>query len=208
MNLKGASGKEPNGCAAPSLACKPYHTWTSSIALRRGPSLQRGTGNCTLPQCTVTGLGPAECRYEVIFIEDGSSDGSWKIIKKAASHDSRIVGIRLARNFGKEAALTAGLDVADGDVVVPIDVDLQDPPDLICEMINKWREGFDIAFQLFSLGIVGEYIGRIFLEVKARPIYIVDTVVATTAPETGSTDVPTQSTMRAASGGSDLLDPA
>lgn len=84
-------------------------------------------------------------RLEIIFINDGSHDDTLIRILDLQKqfHEIRIVD--LSRNFGKEAALTAGLDISSGDVVVPIDVDLQDPPELVLEMIEKWRDGYDVV---------------------------------------------------------------
>jgi polyisoprenyl-phosphate glycosyltransferase len=83
--------------------------------------------------------------FELIFINDGSIDGTLKNLLDASARDHRLRVIDLSRNFGKEAALTAGLDEAAGDAIIPIDVDLQDPPDLIPELIEKWQEGYDVV---------------------------------------------------------------
>lgn len=83
--------------------------------------------------------------YEIVCINDGSVDETWSLILEKATKDSSIKGICLSRNFGKEIALTAGLDHATGDGVIPIDCDLQDPPELIIDLVSKWREGFDIV---------------------------------------------------------------
>ena len=85
-------------------------------------------------------------QYEIICIDDGSSDSS---VAKLAMHrvrDARVKVICLSRNFGKDVALSAGLDHASGRTVVPIDADLQDPPELIRDMYAKWREGFDVVY--------------------------------------------------------------
>ncbi len=83
---------------------------------------------------------------EILFVNDGSKDNTLDIIKVLAKKDSRISYINLSRNFGKEAAMSAGLDKADGDAVIFIDADLQDPPELIPVMIEKWLEGYDGVF--------------------------------------------------------------
>ncbi len=83
---------------------------------------------------------------EVIFVDDGSSDGTWSGIVDLAANDGRVRGVRFARNFGHQAAVTAGVDAARGRAVVLIDADLQDPPEIIPEMINKWREGFEVVY--------------------------------------------------------------
>lgn len=83
--------------------------------------------------------------YEIVFVNDGSRDATCSILIELARRDPHIRLLDLSRNFGKEAALTAGLDFASGDVIIPMDVDLQDPPDLIPEFIAKWREGYDIV---------------------------------------------------------------
>jgi glycosyltransferase involved in cell wall biosynthesis len=82
---------------------------------------------------------------DYLFINDGSTDATLETLIAAQEHNAAITIIDLSRNFGKEAALTAGLAAAKGDVVVPIDVDLQDPPSLIADMTKKWREGFDVV---------------------------------------------------------------
>src|SRR3954463_8856389 len=79
--------------------------------------------------------------WEIIFVDDGSSDATLAEIVAANARDPRIRGVSFSRNFGKEAALSAGLDVALGEAVVPMDVDLQDPPEVLGEMIDRWREG-------------------------------------------------------------------
>lgn len=82
---------------------------------------------------------------EFVFVNDGSTDETLEKLLDIQKIDSRIKVVDLSRNFGKEAALTAGLNTAKGDIVVPIDVDLQDPPELILTMIEKWREGYDVV---------------------------------------------------------------
>jgi polyisoprenyl-phosphate glycosyltransferase len=83
--------------------------------------------------------------FEIIFVNDGSSDSTLEKLLAHHSHNFRIVIVDLSRNFGKEAALTAGLTNASGDFVVPIDIDLQDPPELIVEMIQKWEDGYEVV---------------------------------------------------------------
>ena len=87
-----------------------------------------------------------ELACRVIFVDDGSRDDTWRVIEALAAADPRVAGLKLARNFGKELALTAGLDHADADAVVVIDADLQDPPELIPQFVAKWREGYDAVF--------------------------------------------------------------
>jgi polyisoprenyl-phosphate glycosyltransferase len=89
--------------------------------------------------------GIPELDFEVICIDDGSSDDTLRKLVSAVRKDPRFQVIELSRNFGKEAALTAGIDAADGDAVIPIDADLQDPPELIPHMIEEWRKGAEVV---------------------------------------------------------------
>ena len=82
---------------------------------------------------------------EMVFVNDGSTDTTLELLLQRQSTDPRIRIVDLSRNFGKEAALTAGLEAVTGQVVVPIDVDLQDPPEVILEMIARWREGYEVV---------------------------------------------------------------
>lgn len=84
--------------------------------------------------------------WEILFVDDGSRDGTLAAIMAQHRVDPRIRCISLSRNFGKEAALSAGLDHAAGQVVIPLDVDLQDPPEVIGTMVKRWREGNDVVF--------------------------------------------------------------
>ncbi|APZ95497.1 glycosyltransferase family 2 protein [Fuerstiella marisgermanici] len=84
-------------------------------------------------------------RFELIFIDDGSTDSSWQVISELIESDSRISGIRFRRNFGKAAALTAGMRAADGDLILMMDADLQDDPAEIPEMLKKIELGFDVV---------------------------------------------------------------
>ena len=83
---------------------------------------------------------------EVIYVNDGSQDGSLSLLHRLRNADVRVAVLDLSRNFGKEIAMTAGLDHARGDAVVVIDADLQDPPELIPQLVAKWREGFDMVY--------------------------------------------------------------
>jgi len=82
---------------------------------------------------------------DIVFINDGSSDDTLERLIELQKNNPFLRIVDLSRNFGKEAALTAGLKVASGQVIVPIDVDLQDPPELILQMLEKWQEGFDVV---------------------------------------------------------------
>ena len=84
--------------------------------------------------------------FELVIADDGSRDGTARILEELAAADERVKVISLSRNFGHQAALTAGLDHATGDVVVMLDSDLQDPPEVIPEMVQRWREGSDVVY--------------------------------------------------------------
>jgi dolichol-phosphate mannosyltransferase len=88
----------------------------------------------------------ANLDVEVIFVDDGSNDRTRDLLKSFAAEDDGIRLIAFARNFGHQIAVTAGVDAAKGDAVVLIDADLQDPPEVIHEMISKWRDGFDVVY--------------------------------------------------------------
>ena len=83
--------------------------------------------------------------WEMVLVDDGSRDRSVEIVRELHARDPRVKAVVLSRNFGHEVASTAGLDAARGDVVVLMDSDLQDPPELIADMLAKWREGFDMV---------------------------------------------------------------
>jgi len=88
--------------------------------------------------------------FEIIFVNDGSKDGTLGMLAAASSQDPRIKVVGLARNFGKDIALSAGLAHASGKAVIPIDCDLQHPPELIPQFVAKWREGFDMVIGVRS----------------------------------------------------------
>ena len=83
--------------------------------------------------------------YEIIFVNDGSRDATMEVLLDAKQHNPCLRIINLSRNFGKEAALTAGLDYARGEVIIPMDVDLQDPPSLLKSFIKEWEKGYDVV---------------------------------------------------------------
>jgi len=116
----------------------PVHNEEDSIA----PFLER-----TLPilDAIIEERGP-DLSYEVLFVDDGSRDRTLSVLKTYRDEDSRIAIVTLSRNFGKDQALAAGLAHAAGETVIPIDVDLQDPPELIPDMIGKWVEGYDVVY--------------------------------------------------------------
>jgi polyisoprenyl-phosphate glycosyltransferase len=91
----------------------------------------------------MTGLGEP---WELILVDDGCSDGSTELIRQLAAGDEHVRPIIFARNFGHQIAVTAGLDYARGDAVVIIDSDLQDPPELIADLVAKWKEGYEVVY--------------------------------------------------------------
>ena len=102
--------------------------------------------NETIKRLQAFCLGLENLNVELIFVDDGSLDATRQLIKNQADKDSRIKLIAFARNFGHQIAVTAGIDSTSGDAVVLIDADLQDPPEVIYEMIEKWRQGYDVIY--------------------------------------------------------------
>jgi glycosyltransferase involved in cell wall biosynthesis len=95
-------------------------------------------------------LERAGLRFEIVFVNDGSRDDTLAHLLDCSALDPRVRVVNLSRNFGKEAALTAGIDHARGDILIPMDIDLQDPPDLFGPFIERWREGYDIVYGVRS----------------------------------------------------------
>jgi dolichol-phosphate mannosyltransferase len=92
---------------------------------------------------TMDSLGKS---WELVLADDGSTDGSTEVIRELAAQDKRVRPVIFARNFGHQVAITAGWDYACGDAVVIIDADLQDPPEVIPELIARWREGYEVVY--------------------------------------------------------------
>lgn len=103
---------------------------------------------------------------ELVLVNDGSRDGTEAAITQLAQADARVVGVMLSRNFGHQAATTAGLDQATGDAVVLIDADLQDPPEVIAEMLKVWEQGFDVVY-----GMRAARVGETFMKKTTAKIF-------------------------------------
>lgn len=91
-------------------------------------------------------MGSLELEWELILVDDGSDDGSADAIMELAERDPNVRGLLFARNFGHQLAVTAGLDYSRGQAVVIIDADLQDPPEVIPDLVEKWREGYEVVY--------------------------------------------------------------
>jgi dolichol-phosphate mannosyltransferase len=90
--------------------------------------------------------------WELILVDDGSSDGSTEKIRELAEKDKNVRGVIFARNFGHQIAITAGWDYARGEAVIIIDADLQDPPEVILELVKKWKEGYEVVYAVRRKG--------------------------------------------------------
>jgi polyisoprenyl-phosphate glycosyltransferase len=116
--------------------------------------------------------------YEIIFIDDGSKDATVAAILRCRERDAAVKLIILSRNFGKDIALSAGLEAASGAAVIPIDVDLQDPPEAILDLVQKWRDGFDIVYAVradrtsdsFAKRKTADWFYRVFNRIADTPI--------------------------------------
>lgn len=95
-----------------------------------------------------TSLAALTYRYELVFVNDGSHDGSEQMLDRMAASDKRIRVVHFSRNFGHQPAVQAGLEYACGDAIIVMDSDLQDDPGSIPEMVEKWRQGFDVVFAI------------------------------------------------------------
>lgn len=91
-------------------------------------------------------LARADAEYHVLLIDDGSNDRTWDIIRQTCARSPRYRGLRLSRNFGSHAAATAGFDIADGDAVAILPVDLQDPPETVLEFVESWKRGAEVVW--------------------------------------------------------------
>ncbi len=101
-----------------------------------------------LYQRLVTIMEATEPNFEIVFVDDGSRDRSPELMHDLAQRDKRTVVVELARNFGHQVAISAGLDYARGDAVIVMDADLQDPPEVLPQFIAKWREGHDVVYAI------------------------------------------------------------
>lgn len=95
---------------------------------------------------TYRAMGSIGYPFEIIYIDDGSRDRTWEIISRLAREHEEVKALRFSRNFGHQLAVTAGMDEAKGDAVIIMDADLQDPPEVIADMVKAWEQGADIAY--------------------------------------------------------------
>ncbi len=91
-------------------------------------------------------LTAAGVRYELVLVNDGSGDATALHLDRLAASDPRVVAVHLSRNFGHQPAVSCGIDQARGDAVVVMDGDLQDPPELLPRLLDRWRDGFDVVY--------------------------------------------------------------
>ena len=122
--------------------------------------------------------------YEIIFVDDGSRDASLQVLRSLNTLDSRVKVVSLSRNFGHQNALTAGLEFASGDAVVAMDADLQQPPELIPEMVEHWRAGYQVVFTIRQ---DGQQVGR-FKRWSSRTFYALINKITDTTIIPGAAD--------------------
>ncbi len=101
---------------------------------------------CETNRCLVAALEVIGLSFEIVYVDDGSTDTTVSLLRELQSDDDRIRVVQLSRNFGHQVAITAGLEHASGDAVVLIDADLQDPPELIAKMVDRWLSGWDVVY--------------------------------------------------------------
>ena len=132
----------PGGRARPPGASPPKRSSLAIIV----PVHNEEHSIATFVTALEAALGGLDLDYSILFVDDGSRDETVPAIRLLAEQGGRVSLLKLSRNFGKEAALTAGLDAVRADAVVVMDVDLQDPPELIPEFLRLWREGYDVVY--------------------------------------------------------------
>jgi dolichol-phosphate mannosyltransferase len=113
----------------------------------------------------------ADGEWELVLVDDGSTDGSTEKIRELARQDKRVRPVIFARNFGHQIAVTAGFDYSRGDAVIIIDADLQDPPEVILELIQKWREGYEVVYAQRSEREGETFFKRVTASLFYRTIY-------------------------------------
>lgn len=133
----------PSGFSLSSMPASPSHPVTLSCVV---PCLNESANLNVLLPALMTVLQPLVADYEIIVVDDGSTDATPAAMQEWTQRHPQIVYVQLSRNFGKEAALTAGLEIAVGQVVVCMDADLQHPPALIPKMLERWREGIEMVY--------------------------------------------------------------
>jgi dolichol-phosphate mannosyltransferase len=116
-------------------------------------------------------MGALREPWELILVDDGSSDGSTEAIRRLAKRDPRVRPVIFARNFGHQIAITAGWDYARGDAIVIIDADLQDPPEAISELARKWKDGYDVVYAVRAERGGENWFKRLSASVFYRLIY-------------------------------------
>jgi polyisoprenyl-phosphate glycosyltransferase len=107
----------------------------------------------------LSGLAALDADIEIVYVDDGSGDGTGAILHELSAKDGRVRVVRFARNFGHQTAVTAGIDHSRGDAVILIDADLQDPPEIIPQMVELWREGYQVVY-----GVRGQRPGETLLK--------------------------------------------
>lgn len=122
------------------------HEWPTSPQLSLVvPMYNESTNVRVFYERTLQVLNAIGMTWEMVCVNDGSRDDTLERLRELHDLDSRVKVIDLSRNFGKENALTAGLDYARGQAVIPMDADLQDPPEILCELVDKWMEGYEVV---------------------------------------------------------------
>ena len=114
------------------------------------PCLNEQEVICSTHQRLTAALEQAALEFEIIYVDDGSTDATPELLRELQTQDSRVRMVRFSRNFGHQIAITAGLEHASGDAVAIIDADLQDPPEVILEFLQKWVDGYDVVYGVRS----------------------------------------------------------
>lgn len=140
--------REPRYCLdAPDAAVKDRHSVMSRPSLSVVLPVCNEEANLTeLQQRLESALQGTVDSYEILYINDSSTDGSQTVLENLVATHSHVRVLLFSRNFGHQVAMTAGLDHALGDAIITMDSDLQDPPELIPELLEKWREGYDVVY--------------------------------------------------------------